>query len=442
MSVRNFIESLNPRTAGLLAFIYICLVHALYVFFWGVDVPYWDQWDGEAEWYKRLVDGTWDLPGLIAPHNEHRIAFTRIFNGVFFVLAGGWRPILVMYAQIPLFAFSVALLCAWLIKFVEKHRFAAIALTLFAFSLPVYWENILSGFQNAFYFMLLFALVAIYQAATAKSTLSLILALTLSLLSPFTMAGGIATIIVVWLLFFLRLLEPGGRRIRWVSLLLILSMGLALHAKMLVHVPGHDVLRAKNPKEFISAIMKIMGWPIFPVGYIAWSTVVLALFRWPRSAGGIFKALALLSGPQRLAIGLIAWYIFQAAATAYGRTHGVMSSRYQQNYALIIPIALITLEVFSCKIRAQWLRFAYAILIAGMVVRTMKDLPYMQNRVSNNRFARDAILRAVHEQSFALLKSQDKDGRLGHPNAERIWEQIHDSCLAGRHLWLRSSANK
>jgi hypothetical protein len=90
MSVRNFIESLTPRTAGLLAFIYICLVHGLYVFFWGVDVPFWDQWDAEAEWYKRLVNGTWDLPGLIAPHNEHRTALSRIFKGTLFMLTGGW----------------------------------------------------------------------------------------------------------------------------------------------------------------------------------------------------------------------------------------------------------------------------------------------------------------------------------------------------------------
>jgi len=444
MSVRNFIESLTPRTAGLLAFIYICLVHALYVFFWGVDVPMWDQWDAEAEWYKRLVDGTWDLPGLIAPHNEHRIAFTRIFNGVLFVLAGGWRPILVMYAQIPLFAFSVALLCAWLIKFVEKHRFAAIALTVLAFSLPFSYANILNGFQNQFYFMLLFGLVAIYLAAISESMLVLLLAVVLALVSPFTVAGGIGTIIVLLGLIFLRMFEPGRRRVLCGLFLFILSVGIILHLRLLVHPPHHDSLHAKNIKEFMVSFLKILGWPYIPVGFLSWSAIILAVFSWLRRTGGLRKALALLSGPQRLALGLLAWYLFQAVATAYARTHAdLMSSRYQQIFALIIPITFITMGVFGYHIaRERLVRWAYAILVVGLLIRSNRELPYLQRTVENSHFARQAILQSVQKNDFALLKVQDSDGKLGYFHAERIWEQINSPELRGRHLWLRSSVNK
>ncbi|AFM10963.1 hypothetical protein [Turneriella parva] len=444
MILRKFVESLSPLKAGVFAFAFISLVHAAYAFFLAVDVPMWDQWDSEAEWYKRLVAGNIDIQSLIAPHNEHRIAFTRLFNGALFTLAGGWSPVLGVYAQIPLIGLAVALLCAWLVKFAEDRRFVAIALTLLAFSLPFSWGNILNGFQNQFYFMLLFALIAMYLAATAENTTALILAVFLSLVSPFTVAGGIGTIMVLWGLFLLRLFEPSKHRIRYALFLLILSVGLVLHVRLLVHVPGHDSLHAQNLKEFIVSFLKILGWPDIPIGLLAWSAIVLAVFSWLRSAGGFLKGLTLLSGPKRFALGLLAWYVFQAAATAYSRTHSdLMSTRYQQNFALVIPIAFITMGVFGYHLeRKKLVRWAYAILVVGLLIRSNKELPYLQRTLENSHFARKAILEAMQKSDFAMLKAQDSDGKVGYFHAERIWEQINSPELRGRHLWLGSSVNK
>jgi hypothetical protein len=444
MSIRGLVESLNPLRAGLLAFALICIVHSLYAVFLAVDVPMWDQWDAEAEWYKKQVAGRVDIASLIAPHNEHRIAFTRLFNGALFTLAGGWRPVLVVYAQIPLIALAVALLCAWLVKFSGKRKFAAITLTVLAFTLPFSWGNILNSFQNQFYFMLLFGLIAIYLAATAENTPMLILASVLALVSPFTMAGGIGTIVVLWGLFFLRLFEPGRHRIRDTLFLLTLSVGIVLHARLLVQVLSHDKIHAQNVKEFIVSFLKILGWPDIPIGFIAWSAMVLAIFHRLRSAGGILKALALITMPQRFALGLIAWYIFLASATAFSRTHSdLMSTRYQQHFALVIPTAFITMGVFDYHFqRERWIRWAYAILVIGLLIRSNKELPYLRKTLENSHFARKAILEAVQNSDFAMLKAQDSDGKLGYFNAERIWEQIHAPQLRGRHLWLRSSANK
>lgn len=441
MSIRNFVESLSPLRAGLFAFAVICVVHALYAFFLAVDVPMWDQWDSEAEWYKRLVAGSVDVQSLIAPHNEHRIAFTRLFNGALFTLAGGWSPVLGVYAQIPIIALAVALLCTWAIKYAKERRVASFTLTLLAFSLPFSWANMLSSFQNQFYFMLVLALTAIALTAMAESATALLLGVLLALLSPFSMAGGIGTIFVVWGLFVLRLLARPNRWFFFSSILLILSVGIILHGRALVHFAAHDSLYAQSLLEFVISFLKILGWPEMPIGFLTWGAITLSLSHWLRSNGGVLQSRTLLSPPQRLALGLIAWYFFQAAATAYSRTHSdLMSARYQQNFALVIPIAFLTMGVSGFAVRREKLvGWAYAILVVGLASRLNRELPYMQKHLAESRHAREIIVESVAKNSFALLKAQDRNGSLGYFNAERIWEQIMNPELRYRHLWLAST---
>ncbi len=439
MKLRNFVESLSPLKAGVFAFVFICAVHVAYAVFLAVDVPMWDQWDAEGEWYKRLVDKSYDLQSLIAPPNEHRIAFTGLFNGALFTLAGGWSLLLGIYMQIPLIGLAFALLCSWLVQYANGRRFAAIVFTLIAFSLRFSWANILSSFQNQFYFMLLFAVVSIYLVATSKNSITLFLAVAPALLSPFTMAGSVGTVAVVWGLFFLRLFEVRKQRIFNALLLVVLSVGLVMHLQILVHVPGHDRLHAQNFSEFMISFLKILDWPEIPFGFLVWSAIGLALLRWIRVNGGIFRSINLLTAPQRLALGLIAWYVFQAAATAYSRTRtDLMSSRYQQNFSLVIPIAFITMGIFGFAFRRETvLRVAYVFHPLGLLVRTYRELPYLQKYHGETLFNRTAIAEAVQKNSLSLLKASDREGKLGYFTADRIWEQIFDARLRSRQLWLK-----
>lgn len=443
MKFQRVIDLSSPRNVAIFSFTFICAVHAVYAFLFAVDVPMWDQWDAEAEWYKRMVDGNIDWPSLIAPHNEHRIAFTRLFNGALFSLAGGWSPILGIYAQIPLLALSVALLCRWLAQFADNRRLAAIWFTLLAFSLPYSWANILSAFQNQFYFMLLFALLGIYQAAMANSPLGLFAAVVLALLSPLTMAGGFGTVIVVWGMLLLRLFKEPKNWTLWLGIL-ALSAGLILHTKGMVHVAGHTIYQAKNFGEFIAAFFKILGWPNTPIGFLAWSLIVVAIVRWFRGHTPLWSSISNLSGPQRLVLGLIAWYLTQAAATAYARTHAdLMSSRYQQIFSLVIPITFIAWGAFDYAItRVRLVRWGYAIFALGLVIRTYKELPGAKKSVEDTRFAREAIVDAVQKNDFAALKAKDRDGMLGYFHAERIWEQVMAPQLKDKHRWLKGKMNQ
>src|SRR5437016_13840029 len=49
----------------------------------GVDVPFWDEWDGTAPLFEKMAAGTLGFADFFAQHNEHRILFPRlIFFGL------------------------------------------------------------------------------------------------------------------------------------------------------------------------------------------------------------------------------------------------------------------------------------------------------------------------------------------------------------------------
>ena len=49
----------------------------------GVDTPFWDEWDGTAPLFEKMLAGTLGFADFFAQHNEHRILFPRlIFFGL------------------------------------------------------------------------------------------------------------------------------------------------------------------------------------------------------------------------------------------------------------------------------------------------------------------------------------------------------------------------
>ena len=203
---------LTPARAAAAAFLIVLLTHVVLISVAGVNVPMWDSWDSEADWYVRMLSGNTDLQALISPHNEHRIAFTRIFNGLIFTAIGGWNPLAVMYVQALLISACVAMVIHSLFVLGGPWHIGGSCFTMLAFCFPFSWGNILSSFQNQFYFMLLFAIIAIRCATLGKSYVAYVLAVFLALVSPFTMAGGVGTIIIVFASLIFRALKVPAHR--------------------------------------------------------------------------------------------------------------------------------------------------------------------------------------------------------------------------------------
>jgi putative flippase GtrA len=146
-------------------------VKVLFIKKFGSAVPYWDQWDAEADIVlKTYLNSNLSLATLFSSHNEHRILMSRIFSLVLFELDGAWDPILQMIANAVLHVGAIVLLVLIIQRIIRPTQFILLALfSTFVFVLPIGWENLLAGFQSQFYLLLLFSLLALTGFAAAAA---------------------------------------------------------------------------------------------------------------------------------------------------------------------------------------------------------------------------------------------------------------------------------
>src|SRR5205814_8572437 len=65
---------------GLLLIVAPPLLIALIILRDGVDVPFWDQWNGTAPLFEKMAAGTLGFADFFAQHNEHRFFFPRLIS--------------------------------------------------------------------------------------------------------------------------------------------------------------------------------------------------------------------------------------------------------------------------------------------------------------------------------------------------------------------------
>jgi hypothetical protein len=449
MSLRKFNETAanimativadNAARAAILAFFTVLLGQVLLIFFFGVDVPQGDQWDGEFYWYKAMLSNNASWSALIAPHNEHRIAATRIFNSAIFLLIGGWRPIVVMYAQSILISGFVAWLCILLSKYAGRWRTLGLTFTIVAFLSPYSWQNTLGAFQNQFYFMLLFAFLTIGLLAWSSSWSAILAAFAFAALSPFTTAGGILTIVVFLFMTGINFVSKRLSPLKFAVLLALILPIAVWQFTNLHHVVGHDALKARSVTEFVVSLLKVLSWPEAPLGLALWGIIAYGIFRKYCNLGEVLPWFSEISSIQIFVVGALLWLSLQLAATAYSRTHSdLMAARYQQTYSLIIPLFFLSLNVMAVNIK--WLHplLVASLLVVGLVSRNGREWPYMTKGVAELRFAKTEITKAMEMESFTYLKAIEKgEFSLGYSSADAVWQRIHDENLFTYHLWLK-----
>ncbi|MFO1525264.1 MAG: hypothetical protein U1F16_04735 [Turneriella sp.] len=432
------LPSPTPIRVTILAFLVILFGHALWIFIFGCDVPFRDQWSSELHWYRLLVTDAANWDALIAPHNEHRIAVTRLFNGLIFRLLGGWHPIAAMYAQTFVIASAVAILVYLLWKYAGRWRKIAVIFTLVVFLSPYAWQNILNGFQNQFYFMLLFALVALFLVSFHTSWSGILMAIVLAAVSHLTMAGGILTSMSLVFGLVLVFITKRTSFFKFAVAMMLMIAVILWQIRFLHHVPGHDALKAHTVAEFVVAIVKVLSWAEIPIGILLWGVgFYVVLQNYLHRPGSFISWLANLTGAQIFVLCMCGWLLLQLAATAYSRAHsGLTASRYQQTYSLIIPLFFLLLNLFETKLK--WLRtWVVAVMLLTVIgIRNGKEWLPLRREAKAMRSARVEIATAVKMNNFGYLKSKD-DGEfsLGYP-AEGIWQNVHDQTFLPYHLWL------
>ncbi|MGB4859487.1 MAG: hypothetical protein WBP11_09190 [Dokdonella sp.] len=159
------------------------------------SMPFWDGWPLEAMGlYKPWLRGEFAWSNLWAWHNEHRIFFTRVLDiGLFIANEMQWDVRVATLASNTLFALMTGMSVYGIRRNTSSLvSWALVFATILAAALPCGWANSYQGFQSCFYFVLLFALLTVYSAATFAFSLGRgILVALFALSAVFSLAAGV-----------------------------------------------------------------------------------------------------------------------------------------------------------------------------------------------------------------------------------------------------------
>jgi hypothetical protein len=307
----------------------------------GSSVPYWDEWDAEAVYtFIPWFDGTLSLQHLIAPHNEHRLFFTRIFSlGLLLLNDAQWDPLVQM-----VFCALLAVINSVVLALILKHLLGTrgFNVTLFAVALlgiiPFAAENIIWGLQINWFLFNLFSLLAFWGVLLHKEgSWQWWLGITCTLLTYFNLASGIFVAGILLLVKIYVWLVDRERREYYLMSIVALSVLIGIEIALFSDSVGHAALRHQAAVDhgfwhlFLLLLGKYLAFPFVITPYMAIVmylpllilTIIVIIQR------RVLNALELFS----LTLG--GWVILQAAAIVYGRLWvDVVAFRYMDILAL------------------------------------------------------------------------------------------------------------
>lgn len=345
LSHRSASDAVNPASTArrLRTLTYVCILCGLFLSVFGAklwliqtsasDLPIHDQWDAEAELTLRpWLEGHLSAAHFFHPHNEHRLVTTKLYALALVALNGQWDNHVATIGSALVHTFCAVLLLVLgcrLLPQAWQPAFALLLLLLFA--LPFAWANTLVGFQVQFYFLVLFTLGHIWLSLESdRFTARWALGQLSALAALGTLASGFLSSLAVIAALAHRAWRTGKLTRQQLTTLLV-AVALTLLGWSLKHdVPGHAPLRAENLVQFARGFLHVLAWPanhLFPWSLALFAPAALFLFRRFRDRTVSF-ADSILSA-------LLAWFLLQAAATAYARGNGdLLASRYLDLFSL------------------------------------------------------------------------------------------------------------
>jgi hypothetical protein len=369
----------------------------------GSDLPLWDQWDAEAkQLYEPLAEGRWRVSDLFLPHNEHRVALTRLLSLAELHLNGQWDARLQCVVNGALHA----AFAAWLFLLARRGLGAAWSPVLLAVivpltGLPLAWQNVTSGFHSQQFLLLLLSLGTFGVLPFAPPFRGRWWgAVACAFLVHFSMASGLLAAAVAAVLIGLRAWRDATPlRAQWPSLA-VCAVAVAAGAGLLVQFDPHASLKARNLSDFLLYTVHSLQWP----GDWPW---VAALLWAP------FLALAaeLLLGRARrvegtfawVVLGLGGWVLAQVLASAYARgaEGGYPASRYLDTLAL----GLIT-NAFALALLASRWKGAGRLLLAAVALAWVGFAGHGAYRLAHRIYTGDLpVTRAYLERCEASVRA-------------------------------------
>jgi hypothetical protein len=401
----------------------VVFFHTLYVSLFSCEYPFWDQWDQLHAQLAPWWAGHGQLAQLFAPHNEHRILFTRLTSMVLLWLnQGHWNNLVEAYVNTVIWAGGLT--SFFMLAMRDTPRLAprvafCVVVTIFS-ALPFDWENTLPGFQNQFFYMFGSALLMVTCATQRPDSNARSAVMTLiGVASLFTMGAGVMTPIVGVLALGVRWVSNRQGSIR-VALTMVILLSIAIAGLIILpHTAADAPRKATGITDHLHALLLVMAWPMTNLGGLRslfvpliWTPFVLGMFRLVRHGKRTEGECFLL--------GMACWVGLQAVAIAYARGHDMATVPWRYTDILVVGVmANIALAIrwiwagaespAQSRLAACWLGLAGVALGWIMLLRTPGDYAAMADR------GRYTAIEAFHVSRF--LASGDAD-QLKHPGLE------------------------
>ncbi len=284
-----------------------------------VPVPFWDQWDGEASplyipWADHGV--TWRQ--MFTFHNEHRIFFSRLLALTLLVTNGQWDPHLqiVVNALIDSLAALVVAAVLWL-AMGRRHLPGIILAVGLVFAPPFGIENSLAGFQSAFYFLVLFSMLALWLMGTSRpGTAQWFLGWLFALCCPFTVAGGILILPAIAGMNLLRAVaDRWGWRLLVASAAALAVVAAVGYGALPPPIAAHEALKAGTVRNFEIAFARSLAFP-----WINYPRATILMWL-PLTVSGLMVLWRRLRATpiEQVTLAMGVWVVLQCAAMAYSR---------------------------------------------------------------------------------------------------------------------------
>jgi hypothetical protein len=407
----------------------------------GGVVPIHDEWDADgAAILKPWVEGRLGAAELFATHNEHRPVISRLLVVALTALNGQWDPRLAMVFSALLCGGIAAGLGTGLQRlFPEISSFPLLAAVTLWLALPYGHENTLWGFQSAFYFLLLFSLLTIWNLCLQPlfSTRWWVGAAA-ALLACFSMASGFLCVIAVVPITALRALRSRVTMREAVTLLALGLMAGGFFLSTRVQVPHHAVLQASSLPAFTTALARNLAWPYPQIPVLCLFTWLLTLLlgvAYLRRDRGSNEPLVARRSELLLAISV--WVFLQAAAIAYtrgGQPVSVPPSRYMDVLALgtltnfLALAALIRRNVHAGGWKQPLASVWIVVIVAGAVRLSVVEIGGQRGRDAYLRRAEQNIRRYVATGHRTLFSGNPR-AEITYPDAARLMNLLDDPAI-------------